>query len=414
MSALGLGGGAPGRSLNSTPLATVANRSTASIIANPVPMHTLGPAPKGTYTPPGPIPFNAPFAIASDGSFSAFASSVTASVASLVPPGVPPGSSHLSGLNASGSFQFLASRCRRYGLTRIVVPSGKSYPPTTTSSAQHRPTMYAGGSRRIVSNTVASTYGMRATSAADGTFSSGSGPSVDVASAATLSATSGCCARSAQHHDRRIADVSCPATMSVMSSSRRDVSSIPAPSPSSPSSRASRRRSSKSGEAADASSEDDFVERPSSVRASASTQSFRSGSQFTLGTRRFTSTVVVDRSSLDVSRDDSPLLARLSAMRPYTAASSLATAALYRTLSGIGTHSGTMKPVLDRFPKNSKASLIAALISIARAPRTSAPKSASATTRRVRVLKSSYTSRTDRVFHSFERSDTPAFAMEEA
>ena len=84
---------------------------------------------------------------------------------------------------------------------------------------------------------------------------------------------------------------------------------------------------------------------------------------------------------------------------------------MYAKLSGIGTHSGTIIPVADRLPKNSNASLMASLISRARVPRMSAPKSASATIRSVRSLKSSYTSRTDRIAQSFFRSSRPALAM---
>ena len=57
MSARGFGGAAPGLKRSSTPRATVASRSVASIMAKPVPMHTRGPAPKGTYAPFGPMPF---------------------------------------------------------------------------------------------------------------------------------------------------------------------------------------------------------------------------------------------------------------------------------------------------------------------------------------------------------------------
>jgi hypothetical protein len=47
MSARGAGGAAPGRNRSSTPRVTTLNSSTASIMANPVPIQARGPAPKG-------------------------------------------------------------------------------------------------------------------------------------------------------------------------------------------------------------------------------------------------------------------------------------------------------------------------------------------------------------------------------
>ena len=178
MSALGLGGGAPGRSLNS--------------LLSP-------PSPTGAPPPSSRTPSRCTPRPRAEGHVHATRSHTLQRLrhrlgrvllrVRVVRHGVgrlsrsARGSAGLEpsfGSERVGIVQFLASRAGGTD-SRIVVPSGKSYPPTTTSSAQHRPTMYAGGSRRIVSNTVASTYGMRATSAADGRLTSGSGPSVDAA-----------------------------------------------------------------------------------------------------------------------------------------------------------------------------------------------------------------------------------------
>ena len=127
-------------------------------------MQTLGPAPNGTYTPPGPIPLRAPFAMGASASPPPPppppdpAPRPTPVAAS--PFGTPPGSSQRSGRNSPGASQYLASLCSRYGAIRTVVPLGSAYlpPAMNTSSAQHLPTMYAGGCIRIVSSTTASAY----------------------------------------------------------------------------------------------------------------------------------------------------------------------------------------------------------------------------------------------------------------
>mmetsp|Transcript_6769 Transcript_6769/g.27622 ORF Transcript_6769/g.27622 Transcript_6769/m.27622 type:complete len:213 (+) Transcript_6769:2346-2984(+) len=177
MSALGLGGSAPGLSRTSTALATIARSSALSIMAKPVPMQTLGPAPNGTYTPPGPMPLRAPFAMGASASpppAATFSPAVPFSPAGPFSPdpaprstpvvaspfGTPPGSSQRSGRNSPGASQYLASLCSRYGAIRTVVPLGSAYlpPAMNTSWAQHLPTMYAGGCIRIVSSTTASAY----------------------------------------------------------------------------------------------------------------------------------------------------------------------------------------------------------------------------------------------------------------
>ena len=48
-----------------------------------------------------------------------------------------------------GSVQYLGLRCIRYGATRIVVPFARVCPPRDTVSLAQRPTINAGGRRRM-------------------------------------------------------------------------------------------------------------------------------------------------------------------------------------------------------------------------------------------------------------------------
>eukprot|EP00982_Pelagococcus_subviridis_P015816 31430-Pelagococcus_subviridis.AAC.4 len=111
INARGRGGARPGNVFKSTVEAIIATSIVASIIANPVPMHTLGPAPNGRYTPPGPVPLSAPFAIggASVIGRSSVALSLSLSLSLSLFFGAPPGRSHRSGSNASGSSHRRAS-----------------------------------------------------------------------------------------------------------------------------------------------------------------------------------------------------------------------------------------------------------------------------------------------------------------
>mmetsp|Transcript_20745 Transcript_20745/g.67188 ORF Transcript_20745/g.67188 Transcript_20745/m.67188 type:complete len:344 (+) Transcript_20745:76-1107(+) len=309
-----------------------ASTSFASSIANPVPMHTRGPAPKGTYAPCVPIPRSAP-------STSRLSSTSTSS------PSLG-AMNHRSGRNSSASPPHLrGSRWRRYGETRTVVPAGRRLLPpvagigTSAARAAQRPTRYAGGRSRIASSTAASISSKSDPNGDDDDDDEAEAPPPALsASAAQRSCTSGAAASAAHVHPRTIALVSCPATSSVMSSSRRARSSIPVPS----SSRAANSRSSKSEEAAE---------------------------------------------------DEEGVLARFffcrrSRMRLYTTSSSRRTAKAYWRLSGVGAHSGSANPIAALRPKNSNASAIAATMVRALCPRMSAPKSARAAMRSVRSLKS--------------------------
>mmetsp|Transcript_3229 Transcript_3229/g.12465 ORF Transcript_3229/g.12465 Transcript_3229/m.12465 type:complete len:265 (-) Transcript_3229:385-1179(-) len=184
-------------------------------------------------------------------------------------------------------------------------------------------------------------------------------------SVAILSPTYGLSAMSAHAHDNKIALVSCPATMSVMSSSRRALSDIPVASLPSP-----------------------------------SFSSFSSNKRSSKSNSLFCSPLAMARRRL--------------AMILYTSSSSLLTASLYRTLSKVGAHSGIIIPVAARRPKNSKLSLIAPLILLALAPTTSAPNNALATISNVASLKSAYTSRLPRLDHVLFTNLSPTSIMHRA
>mmetsp|Transcript_1990 Transcript_1990/g.6492 ORF Transcript_1990/g.6492 Transcript_1990/m.6492 type:complete len:401 (-) Transcript_1990:204-1406(-) len=335
MSAFGFGGPEFGGRRISHALHTMPSNNTLSSMANPVPIQTRAPPPKGKYASLGPKLFNASRASA--------------------PSEYGLCTNHRSGLNATGSFQYFGSRWIKYGATSTVVPFVTRTPGrSSTSLAAHRPTMYAGGRMRSVSSTHASVYGSLLKSPASSVDPVTLLRSTSRTSSAMRSPTFGCSATSAHAHESKIALVSCPATMSVMSSSRSALSVMPPPSPTpstlpSPSSVARNNRSSKSKLSC------------SSPRA--------------------------------VAR-------RRLAMIPYTSSSNLFTASLYRTLSNVGAHSGIIIPVAARRPKNSKLSFIARLIVAALAPSTSAPNNARATISNVASLKSAYTSLTPRLDQS--------------
>lgn len=144
------------------------------------------------------------------------------------------GAADLSGSKSSAdSPHHRSSRCRSQGDTRTVVPRGTAYavPPLSsdTSSAAHLPTMYAGGRRRMHSYSTASVKGSPPEPAASPTAAS---PPAAATSRAMRSCISGRSMRKAHAHARTIAEVSCPATMSVINSSRSALSPMPWPSPS--------------------------------------------------------------------------------------------------------------------------------------------------------------------------------------
>mmetsp|Transcript_33881 Transcript_33881/g.85757 ORF Transcript_33881/g.85757 Transcript_33881/m.85757 type:complete len:214 (-) Transcript_33881:623-1264(-) len=178
-------------------------------------------------------------------------------------------------------------------------------------------------------------------------------------SAAALACTCGWCASSAHAQPSRMALVSCPATSSVISSSRSAWSLMPTPSSST-----------------DVSSACSRSVRDTAVPGAAAASS-----------------------------------ARRLLIRPYTTRSSCATAVPNSRLSHVGSHSGSIMAAPARRVKNSNALATAAtMVDASSAPPAGAggeavlywaeggcvvnPNSASIVMRRVSSLKSAYTSRT--------------------
>ena len=157
-------------------------------------MHTRGPPPNGKY--------------ANRGSFAALSSL------------------HRSGSNRSASTNHRGSRCVTHWLITRFDPAGKTYPPTSSASCVFRKIRQAGGYNRKTSRSTFSVYTSLGISPAQGARS----PSTASSSACSFASTSGCCASKYQLHDRCSAVVSCPASSSVITSSRSCLSVIELPS----------------------------------------------------------------------------------------------------------------------------------------------------------------------------------------
>src|SRR5205823_10685173 len=103
--------------------------------------------------------------------------------------------------------------CSSHGLSAPIAPAGTGYPPSVTASSIRRLITQAGGYSRRLSATTARVYGSAGRSANPG------GPGSASTSLCSASAADGERDSSSNAQDSAFAVVSCPASISVSTSS---------------------------------------------------------------------------------------------------------------------------------------------------------------------------------------------------